>query len=193
MKLRHSILSAVLGNLFLVGFVSAADFESDIENGFFKANAIRTDHFQFEFSDLVKNQADTDGDGIADIIEVTAQAAEDRWDELISEMNYEQPVENGVVTFVIFDDTGEYLTPGALGITSLLSNGEPYIALDPWMSDAYLKVTMGHEFYHAIQFGYDYNFAYTYQGINFAEATAVWVEDVLFDSVDDYALYISEF
>lgn len=193
MKLRHSILSVLLGNFFLVGSASAASFESDIENGFFKANAIRTEHFQFEFSNVVANQADADDDGIADIIEITAQAAEDSWDQLIIEMDYAEPVEDGQVTFVIFDDTGEYLTPGALGITSLLSNGEPYIALDPWMSDAYLQVTMGHEFYHAIQFAYDYNFAYTYQGINFAEATATWVEDILFDSVDDYALYIAEF
>ena len=174
--------------------VSAAGlFTSDIENGLIKGNAIQTQHFQFEFSDIVGDQMDSDDDGIPNIIELTAEAAEESWNIVIDELGYEEPIEDGSPVIVIFDDNDEYLSSGALGITSLLSNGNPYVAIDPWMSDAYLQVTMGHEFFHTVQFGYDPSFAYSYQGIYFAEATATWMEDLLFDEVNDYALYIPEF
>lgn len=191
---RRLILTSAVLNLFWVLPASAATlFTSDIENGLIKGNAVQTQHFQFEFSDVVGDQTDSDGDGIADIIEVVAEAAEDSWGIVIDDLNYEEPNEDGSLLIVILDDNDEYLSSGALGITSLLSNGNPYVAIDPWMSDSYLQVTMGHEFFHAVQFGYDPSFAYSYQGINFAEATATWVEDILFDDVNDYALYIPEF
>lgn len=193
MSLRPLVPAAILFNLFLATPVLAANFTSDVESGLIKANAIQTQHFQFEFSDIVGNQSDSDGDGIADIIELLADAAEDSWDIIIDELGYEEPIESGGPVLVILDDNYEYLTSGALGITSILSNGDPYIAIDPWLSDSTLQVTMGHEFYHTVQFGYDFNFAYTYQGLNFAEATATWVEDILFDDVNEYALYIPEF
>ncbi|MEK9159143.1 MAG: S-layer homology domain-containing protein [Patescibacteria group bacterium] len=190
---RHLLASAVL-NLVWILPVSAADlFTSGIENGLIQGNAVQTQHFQFEFSDVVGEQADSDGDGIPNLIEVTAEAAEESWDIVIDDLGYEEPTGDGSRLIVIMDDNDEYLSSSALGITSLLSNGNPYVAIDPWMSDAYLQVTMGHEFFHAVQFGYDPGFAYSYQGINFAEATATWVEDLIFDSVDDYALYIPEF
>ena len=193
MSLRLLVPAAVLLSLLWASPVFAAHFTSDIESGLIKANAIQTEHFQFEFSDIVKNQNDANDDGVADIIEHLAETAEVSWDIIIDEMNYEEPIESGGPLLVILDDNYEYLISGALGITSILSNGDPFIAIDPWMSDEYLQVTLGHEFYHTVQFGYDFNFAYTYQGVNFAEATATWVEDVLFDSVNDYALYIPEF
>jgi len=61
------------------------------------------------------------------------------------------------------------------------------------MDDDYIKITVAHEFFHAVQFGYDEGFAYTYQGINWAEATAVWAEDVVYNSVDDYVYYLPDF
>jgi len=94
---------------------------------------------------------------------------------------------------VILDDNDQYLSAGAMGVTGLLSNGDPYIAVDPWMSDGDLQITMGHEYFHTVQFGYDSDFAYTDQGINWAEATAVWIEDQQYDSNNDYVNYISEF
>lgn len=191
---RRQLFSSVVLNLFWVMPVSAATlFTSDIENGLIKGNAVQTQHFQFEFSDVVGEQFDSDGDGISDIIEVTAEAAEESWDIIIDDMGYDEPNEDGSKLIVILDDNDQYLSTGALGITSLLSNGNPYVAIDPWMSDDYLQVTMAHEFFHAIQFGYDSGFAYSYQGINFAEATATWVEDLIYDTVNDYALYIPEF
>ncbi len=193
MSSRHLLTLAFALNLFWTIPAFAASFVSDVESGLIKSNSIQTAHFQFEFSDVLAGQADEDNNDIADIIEVVAEAAENSWDVVIDDMGYEEPTEDGSPVIVILDDNYEYLSSGALGITSILSNGNPYIAIDPWMSNSYLQVTMGHEFFHSVQFGYDINFAYTYQGLNFAEATATWMEDNLFDDVNDYALYIPEF
>ena len=50
-----------------------------------------------------------------------------------------------------------------------------------------LKVTAAHEFFHAVQFAYDY-----YEDSWFMEATATWAEDEVFDGVDDNVQYLSD-
>jgi hypothetical protein len=54
---------------------------------------------------------------------------------------------------------------------------------------AALQVTLAHEFYHAIQFGY-------YDGRDgswWQEASATWMEEVAYPEVDDYVQYLDEF
>jgi hypothetical protein len=48
-----------------------------------------------------------------------------------------------------------------------------------------LRVTFAHEYNHILQFGYD-----AYQDPWFAEATATWMEDQVFNGVDDYLRYV---
>jgi hypothetical protein len=48
-----------------------------------------------------------------------------------------------------------------------------------------LEVTLAHEYSHILQFGYD-----AYQDAWFAESTAVWMEDQVYDGVDDYLRYV---
>ena len=198
MNLRRIVVFLFLAlffSSFAVVSVFAASFESDIVNGFIKRRAITTEHFRIEFSDIIKNQPDTDGDGISDLIETVADAAEESWDVQIEEMGFDVPIEDELSRRIvlILDDKNEYLSSGAVGISSLLTNGDPYIALDPWMSDDYLQITVAHEFFHTIQFGYDTGFAYTDHGINWAEATAVWMEEKVYDDVDDYLGYLPDF
>lgn len=50
-----------------------------------------------------------------------------------------------------------------------------------------LKVTAAHEFFHAIQFGYD-----VYEDDWFMEGTAVWMEDQVYPSINDYLQYLPE-
>ncbi|MEV7430251.1 MXAN_6640 family putative metalloprotease [Nocardioides sp. NPDC092400] len=49
-----------------------------------------------------------------------------------------------------------------------------------------LQVTVGHEYFHAVQFGYD-----SYEDQWLLEGTAAWVEDELFDDVDDNRQYLA--
>jgi hypothetical protein len=48
-----------------------------------------------------------------------------------------------------------------------------------------LEVTLAHEYNHILQFGYD-----AYQDPWFAESTAVWMEDQVYDGIDDYLRYV---
>lgn len=48
-----------------------------------------------------------------------------------------------------------------------------------------LKVTAAHEFFHAVQFAYD-----ALEDLWFMEATATWVEDEVFDNINDNRFYL---
>jgi hypothetical protein len=48
-----------------------------------------------------------------------------------------------------------------------------------------LQVTFAHEYNHILQFGYD-----AYQDPWFAEATATWMEDQVYNGIDDYLRYV---
>jgi hypothetical protein len=48
-----------------------------------------------------------------------------------------------------------------------------------------LQVTFAHEYNHILQFGYD-----AYQDPWFAEASATWVEDQVYNGIDDYFRYV---
>lgn len=49
-----------------------------------------------------------------------------------------------------------------------------------------LQVTVAHEYFHAVQFAYDF-----YEDRWLLEATAAWVEDILYDGVDDNLGYLT--
>ncbi len=48
-----------------------------------------------------------------------------------------------------------------------------------------LEVTIAHEYNHILQFGYD-----AYQDAWFAESSAVWMEDEVYNGIDDYLRYV---
>jgi Family of unknown function (DUF6055) len=48
-----------------------------------------------------------------------------------------------------------------------------------------LEVTIAHEYDHILQFGYD-----AYQDPWFAESSAVWMEDQVYNGIDDYLRYV---
>ena len=50
-----------------------------------------------------------------------------------------------------------------------------------------LAVTLAHEYFHAVQFGYDFN-----EDAWFMEATATWAEDQVFDAINDNVQYLRD-
>lgn len=74
-----------------------------------------------------------------------------------------------------------------------------YASYRPDFND-YLRVTSAHEFFHAIQFGYD---AYEYEEVPsdpvtpyrpyWMELTATWMEDQVYDGINDYVSYLTYF
>ena len=176
--------------LFLPQTAFAFSFDSSIYTGTHKLNAIDTEHFMIEFSRAVKESPDLDYDGVADLLEEIAEYAEYSWDKEVEELGLPSPLDDQDKVYLILDDRDFYISEGTLGVTGLLPNGEIYIAIDPALSDEYLQVTVAHEFFHAIQFGYQGYFAGYDQDINFAEATATWSEDYVYDDVNDYHNYL---
>ncbi len=179
---------------FFMPFTLPLALAEDIESGLIKENAYLTEHYRIEFSDLLLEQGDADGNGLPDIVDIVAEAAEYSREVLIEDLNYEDPMK-GIdrELIIVLDDTNQYLIEGSLGVTSVLSNGDPYVAIDPWLSSDYLKVTVGHELFHTVQFGYGLEFAYTEPGQHWAEQTATWVEDLQYDEINDYVNYIPEY
>lgn len=53
-----------------------------------------------------------------------------------------------------------------------------------------LKVTIAHEFFHAVKAGYNWNV--DHPGYWFDESTSTWMEEVVFPQVNDYIRYLTE-
>lgn len=208
-----SFLSYVRWNLFLVGlmvFMGASlaqaenfsDFKSSVYTGPHKIKAIDTEHFTLEYSVDIAGGADADGDSVPDLVENLAHYAEFSWDKEVTELGFPDPLEqyadykkelNQSRIFLILDDVDFYLLDGSVGVTSVLFDGSLYMAVDPSISNDLLKVTVAHEFLHVIQFSYQGDFIGYDQDLNFAEQTAVAIEDYVFDEVDDYWNYLHHY
>jgi hypothetical protein len=65
----------------------------------------------------------------------------------------------------------------------VLDNDMSEFAAEPAKS---LKVTAAHEFFHAVQFNYDWR-----EDAWFMEGTATWVEDVVYDGIDDNLQFLA--
>ncbi|MDD2734407.1 MAG: hypothetical protein PHF56_10740 [Desulfuromonadaceae bacterium] len=86
--------------------------------------------------------------------------------------NVGQPFPNSYSSYIVLEnDFAENLYTG-------LHEG-PYTPLQS------LQITAAHEYHHAIQYGYNYYF-----DIWYAEATSTWMEDELYDSVNQLYNYI---
>lgn len=74
------------------------------------------------------------------------------------------------------------------GFTDLLFLKDPVTALIAYTSDQALQITAAHEFHHAIQFGYNYYF-----DIWYGEVTATWMEDEVYDAVNQLYSYLPSY
>lgn len=179
-----------------------AVFTSSVYGGAHKVHAIDTAHFTLEFSEALASGSDTDRDGVPDVAEAIADYAEISWTKEVDELKFPNPIVNYAAfrpdapqdrIFLILDDAGFYLEENSLGVTSLGPEWELYMAVDPTLSDDLLKVTVAHEFAHVVQFSYQGDFIGYDQDLNFAEQTAVAVEDFVFDDVNDYRNYLRHY
>lgn len=167
-------------------------------------------HYDLDGSNAIyKPTLDDNGDGIPDYINWLATASEYVWTEETTSsgsigLNYDPPANDGT------DGGGNNLYDlylkhysGAYGVTipaGSATNQYPgrnamksYIYLDPtYAGFGYqnnrqlpLQVTIAHEFFHSIQFIYNSN-ATTF----FWETSSVWMEDVMYDDINDYYMYL---
>jgi hypothetical protein len=93
---------------------------------------------------------------------------------------------------------GEYfVSSSSVSATSYIVLDNDYVGYGSIHSRIeWLQVTMAHEFFHAIQMGYDAT-EYEYENERFRpywmEMSAVWMEDMVYDDVNDYLGYLDAF
>jgi hypothetical protein len=152
--------------------------------------------------------ADTDHSGSADWAETTAAVFEEVWAKEVGALGYRPPLDDDAS-----DENGGdgrldvYLADvGADGYFGWCTSDDPaswanrevsaYCVLDNDYRNpdfdglsprAALEVTAAHEFFHAVQFAYDW-----LEDLWLMEGTAAWIEDVVYDGVNDNFRYLRD-
>ena len=168
-------------------------------------------HYSVTGGDGVDPQ-DIEGNGLPDYIDTVAVVLDRAWDLEIGALGYQAPPSDGgngggaeIDVYIL--DLGRQ---GIYGYTFPESSGattSTYLQLDNDYTNSVfgqaspckgarstrgldaLHVTVAHEFFHMIQFGY-------YQGSDgrwWQEASATWMEDVAYPEADDYLQYVCAF
>jgi len=150
--------------------------------------------------------SDGDADGVPDYVESVRDTVDGVHDTYVA-AGYRAPKPDGVAggnakTDIYLENVHDQ---GAYGYcTSDMPNGPVGGPFDAWAycvldndysADEFptntplenLQVTAAHEYFHAVQFGYD-----AYEDGWLMEATATWAEDELFPDVDDNLQYLPE-
>ena len=168
-------------------------------------------HYDTEGPDAV-DPADADGNGLPDYVDLVMTLADSAWQVQIEELGYREPPRDDGAGGG--DEIDIYLTDlgrsNRYGLTYPMSNevsGPSFLEIENDFENAVfgragvcegysgsrgldaLRVTLAHEFFHVVQFGY-------YQGLDgswWQEATATWMEDVIHPGVNDYLQYVCVF
>ena len=145
---------------------------------------------------------DEDGNDIPDYIDLAATVLDSTWILEVEQLGYKPPPsDNGrgggdEYDIYIVELSGSYYGfthPDALAATT-----SSYIRIDNNFTDQRyqktrgldaLRVTIAHEFHHAIQFGYYAPGA----GNWWQESTSTWMEEVAYPHIDDYLQYLTYF
>ena len=146
---------------------------------------------------------DDDANNIPDYIDLTMAVLDSIWVLEIEQLGYNPPPsDNGLgggdeYDAYVVELNGSYYGfayPQTAGATTTHS----YLEIDNDFTDPgykqtrgldALRVTIAHEFHHAIQFGYYAKF----DGSWWQESTSTWMEEVAYPHIDDYLQYLTYF
>jgi len=174
-----------------------------------------SEHFLVHFTLSGRDAAsstDNNANGVADYVEAVAEAMEFAWQVEIVQLGWAAPPSDGgiggdarydVYLEDIYDDGTAGYTDGGYRDTTVGDNpntpaietdaSHSYISLDNDYREQnifppvdIMRVTAVHELNHAIQFGYDGDEPADWLW----EATATWMEDVVYDDVNDQDYYL---
>ena len=208
---------AVCGTPHLVQAMSAApnlsaDFQArlgklaqrrpDVQHDILSPSGRFRVHYDTEGRHAV-SPTDDDANGIPDYIDLTMAVLDSVWVLEIDQLGYNPPPSDKGLgggdeydAYVIELDGGYYgfAYPESVGAVTTSS----YLEIDNNFTDPgykqtreldALRVTIAHEFHHAIQFGY---YA-TFDGSWWQESTSTWMEEVAYPQIDDYLQYLTYF
>ena len=169
-------------------------YQYDSPGGFFRIQ------YDMEGRDAVSRE-DSDQDEVPDYVEAAAEAFDRALQLEVLELGYRSPFvgeERGDERYEVFiRDLG---VPGYYGLTHPQIGPDhaftSFIEVDnDFLDPIYptrgldgLRVTAAHEFFHAIHFAYYLNTRL--DALWWMEITATWMEDVAWDSINDYYHYV---
>ena len=214
---RESGGLAVCGTPHLVQAMSAApNLSADFQARLGKLVQRRTDvqhnilspsgHFRVHYDTEGRHAVaptDDDANGIPDYIDLTVAVLDSVWVLEVEQLGYNPPPsdkglgDGDEYDVYVIDIGGSYYGfayPEAAGATTTAS----YLQIDNNFTDPgykqtrgldALRVTIAHEFHHALQFGY---YA-TFDGSWWQESTSTWMEEVAYPHIDDYLQYLTYF
>ena len=157
-----------------------------------------TGHFMVHYDiegDAVPNLTDIDGNGVPDYVDEVGIIADSTRKVLIENMGFRAEVDDsdGIYDIYIMAFGTNYY-----GVNVHEGAGKSYIKIDnDYASGFYttgiqvMRLTVAHEFFHAIQRAYketqsiDDQFLY--------ELTSTWIEDIIVPNGDDYLYWINDF
>ncbi len=168
-------------------------------------------HYDLEGREAV-DPTDDDGNGTPDYVDRAAAIADSAWELEIVQLGYRPPpvdvgAGGGDEIDIYIIDLGRSQNYGITYPTTSGATGPSFFEIDndfanPIYGSTFacpgnsgtreidaLRVTIAHEFFHVIQFGY-------YQGVDgrwWQEASATWMEDVAYPALDDYLQYVCTF
>jgi Family of unknown function (DUF6055) len=149
---------------------------------------------------------DSNGDGIPDFVERVLAVAEHVHHVENEKLGWREPVSDGTLggghgktDIYLSEIGGELFGYAAPDRDQVVDGRRPkhlhgYLVLDNDYSPFEfpgtkpgndLKVTLAHEYNHILQFGYD-----AYEDSWFAESSAVWMEDQVYNGINDYLRYV---
>jgi len=142
---------------------------------------------------------DNNSNGIPDYVEEVAAAADSSYRHQVHTLGYTDPVLTGQTYDVYLINTIDVYGASYYGVTTI-SGGTTYIEIENDFAEGFppnddpkgdqigaVKVTMAHEFKHAIQYG-----ANNWQGETgqWLEMDATLMEEITYDNVNDYYTYL---
>ncbi len=170
-----------------------------------------SDHFDFHYTQTGPDAVDPTDDNfnnIPDYVEAMANVMENVYTQDEQALSYHMPPPDGINGGTEFYDVyiydvgqglyGFVMQEDVIGDNPNSSTLTEVAAATSWMGmnidyswapgslQSALEVTSSHEFFHSIQFGY------TSENTNWIdEATAAWMEDVIYPGADDNLQYLS--
>ena len=150
-------------------------------------------HFYIHF-DTTGNEAppltDSDGNGVPDYVDEVGIIADSARHVLVDIMEWEEEPfdgEGGYDIYIMSYAAGVYgFNYKDIGNTSYLQIDNDYVGYNSKFDLAPLeimRITVGHEYFHGIQWGYEENLG---SNAYFYEMTSMWFEDVLIPDGNDY-------
>jgi hypothetical protein len=165
-------------------------------------------HFAIHYATSGTNApdlTDNDGDGVPDWVETVAATFENVYAVEVGQMGYRPPVTVSSAPYDVYLE--DLSAQGVYGFTNdntaiTTTSFTSYIEIDksfsasiyvnqpggPYTPLQSLQITAAHEFHHAIQYSYN-----DYFDVWYAEATSTWMEDEVYDSVNQLYVYLTHY